>query len=133
MENKKFIPLNELEVYKLAREYSRVGWQIYQSLNWKQQKIIGDQAITSIDSVGGNIAEGYGRFHYSDKVKFYYYARGSLLESKHWLDLLFERKLITKETYYQMMGLYTNIKIKLNQLINSQYQRKRENGKRKGG
>ena len=66
-------------------------------MDWKLQKIIGDQWITSIDSVGSNIAEGYGRFHYLDKIKFYYNARGSLLESKHWLDRLYERRIITNK------------------------------------
>ena len=31
-ENKKYIPVQDLEVYKLARELSRQGWSIYQSL-----------------------------------------------------------------------------------------------------
>ncbi len=31
---------------------------------------MGDQFIKSIDSVGANIADGYGRFHYLDRINF---------------------------------------------------------------
>jgi four helix bundle protein len=119
-----YLSLDNLDVYKLARDYSRKAWEIYEKLDWQQRKVIGDQAITSIDSVGANIAEGYGRFHYLDKNKFYYNARGSLLESKHWLELLKERKLVSEEKYAEMLELYKNLLLKLNILIKSQYKQK---------
>jgi len=68
--------------YKLAEEIhiccqkiknNRDFWHIY------------DQLIRAIDSVSANIAEGYGRFFYKDKVRFYYQSRGSLLEVCDWL------------------------------------------------
>lgn len=90
---KKFIPLKDLEVYKISRELSRIAWKIYQALDWRDKKIMGDQFIESTDSVGANIAEGYGRFHYLEKIKFYYNSRGSLNEAnEHWIELLWERK-----------------------------------------
>lgn len=67
--------LENLEVYKLARKLSLISWEIYQSLDWQNKKIIGNQFISSIDSIGANIAEGYGRFHYLDKIKFLYNAK----------------------------------------------------------
>src|SRR3989338_8082074 len=96
----KYIKLQDLEVYKLARELSQLGWLIYEPLIWQDKKIIGDQFIESTDSVGANIAEGYKRFHYLDKIKFYYNARASLCESsEHWLELLFERNKVNIDTY----------------------------------
>lgn len=53
--------LENLEIYKLAREISRNAWEIYNELNWQDKKIMGDQFISSIDSIGANIAEGFGR------------------------------------------------------------------------
>ena len=64
---KKFIPLKNLEVYKLARELSRIAWGIYESLDWREKKTMGDQFLSATDSVGANIAEGYSRFHYLDR------------------------------------------------------------------
>jgi four helix bundle protein len=82
---------------------------------------MGDQSIRSTDSVGANIAEGYGRFHYLDKIRFYYNARGSLFESKHWLDLFYEREIIGKEKYFELIELYREIVKGLNGLINANY------------
>lgn len=66
---KKYIVLQDLEVYKMARELSAIGWEIYDKLDWQDRKTMGDQFIRSTDSVGANIAEGYGRFHYLDKIR----------------------------------------------------------------
>ena len=96
---KDFIPLKDLEVYKL-RELSKIGWEIYQDLDWQDKKTMGDQFVRAADSIGANITEGYFRYHYLDRVKFMYNARGSLAESKdYWLDLLFERQKVSKGLY----------------------------------
>ena len=39
------------------------------------------QIRRSSKSVMANIAEGYGRYHYLDSLRFYYIARGSLEET----------------------------------------------------
>ena len=125
MEKKAFIPLADLEVYKLAREFSSKAWIIYESMSWQDKKVIGDQFITSADSIGANIAEGYFRHHFLDKIKFYYISRASLAEaSEHWLGLLFERNKISKETYDDMKDLAIRISIKLNNFISSTYHSK---------
>ncbi len=31
----KYIKLEDLEVYKLARKLSGIGWKIYEKLNWQ--------------------------------------------------------------------------------------------------
>ncbi|PIR75244.1 MAG: four helix bundle protein [Candidatus Magasanikbacteria bacterium CG_4_9_14_0_2_um_filter_42_11] len=115
-----YIPLEKLEVYILARGYSTLAWVIYEGFDWQPRKIIGDQMIRSVDSVGANVAEGYGRYHYLDKCKFYYNARGSLLESRHWFSVLFERTLIDEETFLQTKKLAEEIHVKVNALIQSQ-------------
>ncbi|MCO6492085.1 MAG: four helix bundle protein [Phaeodactylibacter sp.] len=117
---KDYVPLKDLEVYQLARELSRKAWAIYEELSWKDQKIMGDQFIESADSVGGNIAEGYARYHFRDRVKFYYYSRGSLSEScNHWLELLYERKRISYLSFKDIKDLQRETEIKLNNFISS--------------
>jgi four helix bundle protein len=126
MENKKdYILLKDLEVYQLARELSRIGWEIYQSLDWKIQKINGDQFIESTDSTGANVAEGYGRYHYLDRIKFYYNARGSFLEcNEHWIELLKERGKVSVELYNKYKETAIKFSKKLNNFISSTYQSK---------
>ena len=116
---KEYLSLDKLKVYQLARGLSKIAWEIYKSLDWRNKKIMGDQYIKSTDSVGANIAEGYGRFHYLDKVKFYFNSRGSLLESRHWIELLSERKKIEQKLLKKYLSCYENLKPGLNGLINS--------------
>lgn len=122
---KRYILLKDLEVYQLARELSRVGWEIYDFLKWQIKKIIGNQFIEATDSVGANITEGYGRFHYLDKIKFYYNARASLSEcSEHWLELLKERKQLDDKKYKEFKSIAQKLTIKLNNFIGSTYKAK---------
>lgn len=87
----------ELKVYKIAREISRDTWDVYKEFDWHTKKVIGDQWLRSTDSISANIAEGFGRFHYLDKNKFNYNARGSLFESLDWVDKLGERDLLKQK------------------------------------
>jgi four helix bundle protein len=82
MEKSKYILLKDLEVYQMARKLSEIGWKMYDQLTWQDRKIMGDQFIESTDSVGANIAEGYGRYHYLNRIKFYYNSRASYMEAK---------------------------------------------------
>lgn len=123
--NKNFIALTNLDVYKIARELSKLAWDMYNSLDWRDKKIMGDQFIESTDSTGANIAEGYFRYHFLDKIKFYYNARGSLAEcSEHWLELLYERNKIKKEQYETFKELSKTLSLKLNNFITSTYKAK---------
>jgi four helix bundle protein len=119
MRKGEYIPLENLGVYKLARRLGEVAWEIYEKLDWRIKRIIGDQFIESSDSVAANIAEGYGRFHYLDKVKFYYNARGSLLESRNWFDLLKKRGFLEEKDENEYLVCYKELRPALNALINS--------------
>lgn len=125
MEIKKYIEIKNLEVYKLARELSKIGWEIYKGLSWQDKKIMGDQFIESTDSVGANISEGYGRYHYLDRIKFYYNSRASLSECSehHWFELLKERKKIDSK-YDEYKKIAKDLQIKLNNFISATYKRK---------
>lgn len=111
--------LGKLEIYQLSLKLSSEIWDVYESLPKNLKYNIGDQSLRSVDSIGANIAEGYGRFHYKDSVKFYYNARGSLWESKHWIYLLYRRGLLEKDRFDKMMGDINLLGKKLNGFIES--------------
>jgi four helix bundle protein len=122
---KKYILLKDLEVYQLARELSKIGWEIYSSLDWQTKKIMGDQFIESTDSVGANIAEGYSRFHYLDRIRFYYNSRASSSECHdHWLELLYDRKNVSGENYKKFKSIAEKLSVKLNNFITVTYRSK---------
>jgi len=125
-EKKKFIPLADLEIYKLARKLSEIAWKIYSRLSFQDKKVWGDQMLASIDSVGANIAEGYGRYHYLEKMRFYFIARASLSEGKdHWLDLGLERKIVTQAEWDEICLIHKPLQIKLNNTISKTYESKK--------
>uniref|UniRef100_A0A7C4R8V5 Four helix bundle protein n=1 Tax=candidate division CPR3 bacterium TaxID=2268181 RepID=A0A7C4R8V5_UNCC3 len=109
--------LKDLEIYRISRGLSGECWSIYNRMEWQDKKIIGNQFITAVDSVGANIAEGFGRFHYLDRNKFNYNSRGSLLESVHWLELLFERGKISNEEFNFISEKLKLLHLKLNNYI----------------
>jgi four helix bundle protein len=118
MENKNYLSIKDLKVYQLARKLSTIAWNIYSKMNFEDKKHIGDQFIRSTDSIGANIAEGYSRFHYLDKVRFYYNARASQSEATdHWLELLLERNKINQETFDEFKSVSKELQIKLNNFI----------------
>ena len=124
-EKPKYIKLEDLEVYQLARELSRLSWSVFERLSWEDKKVMGFQFVESADSVGANIAEGYGRFHYLDKIRFYYNSRGSFFEFRnHWLELFMERNKITQQEYTEVTQISDQFQLKLNNFITSIYRSK---------
>ncbi|HEY4493341.1 MAG TPA: four helix bundle protein [Candidatus Paceibacterota bacterium] len=124
-EKKRYIQLKDLEVYKHARELSRLGWEMYKSFDWQTKKVIGDQFITATDSVGANIAEGYSRYHYLDRIKFFYNSRGSLAEAAdHWLAILHERGKIDDKQHEAFALIASRVSLKLQNFINAIYKTK---------
>ncbi len=125
--NKKFIPLQELEVYRMTRRLSSMAWVIYQRLAFQQRKVWGDQMLESVDSVGANVAEGYARFHFSEKARFYYISRASLSEGvDHWIDLDFERGVVFDQEFEQINKIKSDIQVRLNNMIKSTYAAKEQ-------
>jgi len=84
--------------------------------------------LRSVDSIDANIAEGYGRFHYLDKVRFYYNSRASHYEAfNHWLELMFERGKISKVEFDSINEIALKLQVKLNNFITSTTKNARKN------
>ena len=87
----------DLRVLQEAEAVADVVWEVVVTWESFQRETVGKQMVRAIDSVGANIAEGYGRFHYGEKLQFLYYARGSLYETKYWLNRGRSRKLFSED------------------------------------
>ena len=109
--------LTDIEVYVLSEELSNKIWNIVKRWNYFERRTVGKQLVKAADSVSANIAECHGRFHYKDKQKFGYYARGSLEETKSWVRKSFVRRLITKGQIREIKEYMEKIGPKLNGLI----------------
>jgi four helix bundle protein len=58
-----------------------------------------DQIIRSSRSIGSNIAEGHGRFHYLDASRFLTNARGSAAETIDHLIVALDNNIIDQQAY----------------------------------
>ena len=77
----------ELEVWKSSRILRNDIWKLTRQFPKEELYRLSDQLIRASRSVPANIAEGFGRFHYKEKVKFYYISRGSVCEVQNFLFL----------------------------------------------
>lgn len=96
--------LEELNVYNRSMELGEEVWRIIIGWDYFTKDTIGKQMIRSADSIAANISEGFGRFHFKESKQFNYYARGSLFETKTWLTKSYNRKLITKEQFENLLS-----------------------------
>lgn len=76
--------------------------------------VVGKQLARAADSIGANIAESFGRFNYGEKIQFLYYARGSLFETKYWLNRTSARNLMTSTETTNYSTQLTNLARQLN-------------------
>ncbi len=114
---KKYLKLNDISAYKIAFKLSNFVWGIV--INWDgfAKRHPGGQFIEAVDSISANIAEGFGRYHKKDKIKFYHYSKGSLQESLDWNEKSKVRKLLTDEQYHHIFEELQKLPLELNQLI----------------
>ncbi len=62
----------------------------------QEQYILTPQILRSSISITSNIAEGFGRKGYKEKLQFYYIAQSSLTELQNQLIIARDRKYLTK-------------------------------------
>src|SRR6266542_4179037 len=70
----------DLEVYQLAREFRKSMYAVARRLPDIEKFGLASQMRRAAVSLTNNIAEGHGRYHYPDQIKFLLQARGSLEE-----------------------------------------------------
>jgi four helix bundle protein len=70
----------DLEVYKAAREFRKAMYGVNRRLPDFEKYGLGSQIRRAAVSLTNNIAEGHGRFHYPDQIRFFLHSRGSLEE-----------------------------------------------------
>lgn len=74
--------LDHLEIWKVAVDFAVfVQRKIVPLLPVEEKWALAAQLRRSVQSIPANIAEGYGRYYFTENVRFCYIARGSLEET----------------------------------------------------
>jgi len=87
----------ELEVWKQSRKIRNWVKDVVKTFPKEETYRLTDQLIRAARSIGNNIAEGHGRYHYQDNIRFCIMARGSLSETLDHLIIALDENLISKE------------------------------------
>lgn len=87
----------ELETWKYARKIRVLISDLVKRFPIEEKHRLTDQIIRSSRSIGNNLAEGHGRFHYQDNIRFCIMARGSLTETFDHLIIALDEKIITED------------------------------------
>ena len=111
--------LEELKVLQITETLADEIWK--QVTSWEKfpRDTIGNQLARAVDSIGANIAESFGRFHYSEKINHLYSSRGSLFETKYWINRCKTRKLLSTETAEKYALQLTEVARQINTFVNS--------------
>src|SRR5439155_22997658 len=76
----KFRTFEDLEVYQVAREFRKKMYAVTRQLPDFEKFDLASQIRRAAVSLTNNIAEGHGRYHFADQVRFFLGSRGSLQE-----------------------------------------------------
>lgn len=109
----------DLEVWQEARALTIALYNLTRSFPKAEQFGLTAQMKRASISIMANIAEGFGRYHYRDKARFYYQARGSLLEIQNFVLVARDLGLIDSDVASQLMSEGKHIQKVLNGLINA--------------
>jgi four helix bundle protein len=132
MAEKEMRGFEDLECYQLAMQVFREGYKVASLLPVEEKYNLADQLRRASTSIILNIAEGYGRYHYLDCLRFYYIARGSMMEVLSALIACNDRKY-TKDELSQQRELCHSALRSLNgyiRYVRTQQQGKQEYGER---
>ena len=109
----------DLRILKTAEESADKIWK--QVVQWDEfaRDVVRKQMARASDSLGANIAESFGRFNFGEKLQFLYYARGSLFETKYWLNRAKVRELMSSSDVQEYISRLTDIAKQLNAFADS--------------
>lgn len=111
--------LEELRVLQITEELADSIWREVGMWNEFARDTVGKQLTRAADSIGANVAEAYGRFHFGEKINLLYYARGSLFETKYWLNRCKTRNLISLENGNDWVIRLGEIARQINSFVNN--------------
>lgn len=104
----------DLQVLKSAEVVADSIWRQVSQWDEFAKDVVGKQITRSVDSIGANIAESFGRYNFGEKLQFLYYSRGSLFETKYWLNRASVCELIKSTEVQKYVADLTSLARQLN-------------------
>ncbi|MFH0763031.1 MAG: four helix bundle protein [Candidatus Omnitrophota bacterium] len=119
MFEQKIKTFEDLEAWQAAHKFVLAIYKITKKFPKDELYGIISQLRRAALSITSNIAEGFSRYHYKDKIRFYYNARGSVSEVRNCLILSKDMGYITKEEHGNLLPETERILKIINGMIRS--------------
>ena len=122
---KKIKSFKDMVVWQLASQLSKEIYRLVKTFPEIEKYALADDLLRAARSIPANISEGFGRYHFSEKIQFYNIAKGSTLEVQNHLDEVKNCNYVGTKTYNDLMKRYRVVEVKINNLIKSTAQARR--------
>lgn len=96
----------QLETWKQARKIRQIVSEMVKQLPAEEKFRLADQLTRCSRSIGNNIAEGHGRFHYQDNIRFCIIARGSLSETLDHMIIAQDEGFVSEQIFSRFQEEY---------------------------
>lgn len=107
----------DMKVWQDGIDIAVIIFTLTETLPKKEDYGFTSQIRRSALSISANIAEAFGRHHKNDKVNFYYYARGSVTETRSHLEYGKRVSYISNEQQTDLENRLKEIYFELNKII----------------
>lgn len=118
-----FQTFEDLDVYRAARELRKAIYEVARELPDIEKYGLASQMRRAAVSLTNNIAEGHGRFHYPDQIRFMLHSRGSLEELVDDLNVCLDENYVSTERIGKLKETAQSVSALLNGYL--RYLRKR--------
>jgi len=99
-----FRTFEDLEVYKAAREFRKKMYGVARRLPDFEKFGLASQIRRAAVSLTNNMAEGHGRYHFADQVRFFLGSRGSLQELVDDINVCNDEKYLEGDEITELKG-----------------------------
>ncbi len=99
-----FRTFEDLEVYKAAREFRKKMYGVARRLPDFEKFGLASQIRRAAVSLTNNMAEGHGRYHFADQVRFFLGSLGSLQELVDDINVCNDEKYLEGDEITELKG-----------------------------
>jgi len=111
--------LEDLKAWQEARKLANLTFSLLHKIPDEEKYILKKHLWECARNIPGNIAEGFGRYHFQESLQFYRIARGSLSELKSDTYLCLDCKYWDRSDFNKVINQIEKVRQLLNGLIAS--------------
>jgi four helix bundle protein len=113
----KYLGFEDTTIWKEAHSAVLAIYEMSKKFPSEERFALLSQMRRAAVSIEANIAEAFGRYHYKDKLNFYYNSRGSIEETKSHMMTSRDLGYITRDDFNAVKVQLDIVKVEINRII----------------